>query len=125
MFNTRRKKWIMTEQMGRSCRRSRTQVRKRNVLPRGQLEGQQLLLRSKTLHTDPRLRQELEIFPVSTSDCELSTTAHAERKLACGQGMNLFNQCRIHQHRSMNSHKPVQVELFLRGRDRLSQHVRT
>ena len=76
-----------------------------------------LLLGIKTLHTDPQLCQESQILLVSASDCELSAPPHAKHILARGPGMNLLNQCRIHEHRSVNPNKPMQIEFFRNVRD--------
>jgi hypothetical protein len=81
------------------------------------------MLGSKTLHTDPQLRQSLQILLIATSDRELPSSPHAEHIVARGAWMNLLNQRRVHQHRSMNTHKPMQIELFGNGRDRLAQYV--
>src|SRR5262245_1550231 len=61
-----------------------------------------LLLGSKTLHTNPQLRQRLQILLVATSDRELPSSPHAEHIVARGAWMNLLNQRRVHQNRSMN-----------------------
>jgi hypothetical protein len=77
--------------------------------------NKQILLGSKILHTDPQLRQELQILLISTSHSEFPSSLHPQHILAGRQWMHLFNHRRVHQHRSMNSHKPVQIQLFLHG----------